>query len=70
MKSISFENKEFFNANFISKILIEVHLLHELELKNEEIKKFYQEKIKHNNLMLKFERYFISSAYWTTRGAG
>ena len=54
LKSFSFEIKEFFHANLILKTLIEVHLLNELGLKNEEIKKFYQEKIKHNNLTLKF----------------
>ena len=70
MKSVSFVGREFIDANLILKTLIEVLLLNELGFKNEEIKQFYQEKIKHNNLILKFEWYCKSSAYWPSRGAG
>ncbi|MBA7591412.1 hypothetical protein ES708_33568 [subsurface metagenome] len=55
LKSVSFVGREFIYANLILKTLIEVLLLNELGFKNEEIKQFYQEKIKHNNLILKFE---------------
>lgn len=55
LKSVSFAGREFIDANIILKTLIEVLLLNELGFTNEEIKQFYQEKIKHNNLILKFE---------------
>lgn len=54
LESVTFHDNEFFHANLILKTLIEVHLLNELGFKNEEINKFYQKKIKHNNLNLKF----------------
>jgi len=51
---ISFHDEEYINANIILKTLIEVILLKELGFKNKKIETFYQKKIKHNNLILKF----------------
>lgn len=55
LESITFHDNEFFHANLILKTLIEIHLLGELGFEVEELQKFYQKKIKHNNLNLKFE---------------
>ncbi|GAH36832.1 unnamed protein product, partial [marine sediment metagenome] len=54
LDDISFHDEEYINANTILKTLIEVILLKELGFKNEKIEIFYQKKIKHNNLILKF----------------
>lgn len=54
LSDISFHDEEYINANIILKTLIEVILLKELGFENKKIKIFYQTKIKHNNLVLKF----------------
>jgi hypothetical protein len=54
LDDISFHDEEYINANTILKTLIELILLKELGFKNEKIEIFYKKKIKHNNLVLKF----------------
>jgi len=54
LEAISFRDKEYINANTILKTLIEIILLRELSFENEKIELFYKKKIKHNNLILKF----------------
>ena len=54
LKNKSFHDEEYINANVILKTLIEVILLKELGFENKKIELFYQKKIKHNNLIFKF----------------
>ena len=54
LKNKSFHDEEYINTNIILKTLIEVILLKELGFTNKKIETFYQMKIKHNNLTLKF----------------